>query len=137
MSVTCGGQCCAVFFQPRDRHLEPESGKRDFDFITDMLVPLELGVANARARRFGMRLADWIDAEGWERLEGRLYTCRHFDGRLCTAYNDRPAMCSEYPYDKGCHTCNFTASEDIRTKWWVNRRRWVFGDWWRARQGAA
>ncbi len=32
----------------------------------------------------------------------QIWTCVHFDGANCTAYEARPRMCSEYPYGKPC-----------------------------------
>lgn len=135
-AITCGGQCCAVFHQQPDRHLEPETGDRDHDYITDMLVPLDAGEANQRARRYGMNLTERIGGD-WQGNEGTFYTCRHFDGRLCTAYAERPQMCSEYPYDGDCFACSYTADADTRRRWWAARRWWVVAKWANARKGAA
>ena len=35
------------------------------------------------------------------------YSCKHWDPstRLCTNYEDRPIMCSAYPYDGMCKHC--------------------------------
>ena len=30
------------------------------------------------------------------------YTCKHFDGKRCGAYADRPHMCREFPSDRVC-----------------------------------
>lgn len=42
------------------------------------------------------------------------YTCTMFDGKSCTAYDARPRMCSEYPYDNPCEHGLLCASKDAR-----------------------
>lgn len=107
-SVQCGGRCCQRFpvnMSPArmgERYLEltawRDSGgalepwMRDHIFISEMLVPLHE-----------------------EADERPAYTCRHFDAAagLCTAYADRPAMCSDYPSygdpARGCDHCGYHA----------------------------
>ena len=70
----------------------------DGRFILDMLVPLTRRQAVARARRLGFRLPWKIGRTH------RYFTCRHWDesSRLCTVYDDRPRMCSSYPYGSTC-----------------------------------
>lgn len=82
-----------------------KSWLRDDRYIADMLIPLTPEEADARLDRLGistLRFADWHYKESAE-----LFTCRHWDEttRLCTAYESRPAMCSEYPYERPCEWC--------------------------------
>lgn len=106
MTVTCAGACCAVF----PMHLEQTQfamrkgrQKRDIEYIADMLIPLTRRQALARSRRLG-----YGDPPKYGKNYG-LFTCRHWDEqtRLCTAYDERPDMCRDYPYvgrscERGC-----------------------------------
>jgi Fe-S-cluster containining protein len=86
----CTGHCCSRFHidsRMLDRLTGPAEKSRDEKFILDMLVFLE-----------------WTDA-------GARLTCRHFDGTNCTRYEERPAMCRDYPYGKQCEFkgCTFSS----------------------------
>ncbi len=41
--------------------------------------------------------------------DGVIYTCRVWDPRTrrCTEYDQRPPMCSNYPYGRDCEWCTF------------------------------
>lgn len=78
-----------------------------------MLIPLTVEEARARAAKFGG------NPRILKRKAGHHFTCRHWDEetRLCGAYNERPAMCSEYPYGNVCELadgcCNYQVSQDV------------------------
>lgn len=115
----CTGNCCAVFHwsTPPEKLrarwtgvmgplTEEESRmERDALYIADMLVPLSPSQAIQRFQDFGFApdagkdfdLRDWLDRD-------TAYTCRHWDEqtKLCTAYEDRPKMCADYPYGQPC-----------------------------------
>lgn len=119
MADRCSGDCCRLFFQARSP-IEWEHRRRraqqvldkyrgedaDYDkpwleelYIADMLV-------------FVYTLTHRILAPGrWEHpVKGsrwHFYTCRHFDGSNCTAYDKRPRMCSEYPHYGKDHACRY------------------------------
>lgn len=106
-SDTCAGACCAAFpihrsfFRHRTGRTKPLTP--DDEFIMDMLVPLTRRQAVARSRRLG-----YPDPPRYGPAYS-LFTCRHWDEttRLCTVYDRRPAMCSDYPYsgrtcERGC-----------------------------------
>lgn len=100
---SCDGRCCAVFHFNAD--LDHVRGRVwDGEFIANMLVPLTDTQAKERATKFGI---DPLHPPG----KGRgFFTCRHWDEdtRLCTAYEDRPGMCRDYPYMKVCdHGCGY------------------------------
>lgn len=105
-SVRCGGKCCTRFpisISPatlgtrylevvawRDSGGEMDPWMRDEITVAEMLIPLH--------------------EEGDEVPQ---YTCIHHDAQsgLCTIYEDRPAMCRDFPgYDRGgsCQHCGFT-----------------------------
>ncbi len=49
------------------------------------------------------------DPEG----NGAQYVCRHYDEgtHLCTAYEQRPDMCSRFPYNRICGACGLIGPE--------------------------
>ena len=98
----CTGACCAAFYLPhgiREFRARARAGKlQDGEFIADMVIPLTPKEARERSQRFGGKLAT-----PWK-LRGHYFACRHWDEqtRLCTVYDQRPRMCSGYPYDEPC-----------------------------------
>jgi len=85
----CAGECCREFplnITYADLQIEAAKDTSDFEIfqIMDMVIPL------ATANR---------------------YTCRHWDQitKLCGNYQDRPRMCTDFPYEHGmCHICGST-----------------------------
>lgn len=47
------------------------------------------------------------------------YWCRHFDQEThrCGAYEHRPEVCTDFPYDEACVYCGFVETEDVVAKW--------------------
>jgi Fe-S-cluster containining protein len=100
----CTGHCCRRLFVhaiaerfdfslakfreviAADLAADPARVPRDYVFVADMLIPTGERVGP------GERSLEW-------------YACRHFDEKTgdCTVYDQRPKMCSEYPYRGG--TC--------------------------------
>lgn len=70
-----------------------ELDDRDLLYIADMLL-LMSGDSTMSSAREG--------EEGHELNVNHSYTCKYFDGHNCTAYEERPAMCRDYPYGKQC-----------------------------------
>lgn len=108
MSDTCGGKCCAVFtYSKTVEELRERASKQDL-YIADMLIPLTTEEVAERVEEFDVRPADFDLVDMAEK--GYLfYKCSHWDEetRLCKAYEDRPFMCRDYPYAKGCdHDCD-------------------------------
>lgn len=108
---TCGGECCAVFWLPKDA-LQPDGmkGVRDGEFIADMIVPLNRRQALRRWRKFVSTTAPLPKG----RSDRTTYTCRHWDEktRLCGVYEDRPGMCRDYPYGAACsHGCDYQVDD--------------------------
>lgn len=109
MACACKGSCCAVFtfLDPADPRFDNTA---DADFIRDMLIPLDLVEAADRLAALDIEPPYGDEAHyGWDGFsltqpERRLATCRHWDTetRLCTAYDQRPAMCRFYPYGNEC-----------------------------------
>lgn len=81
MSSRCTGHCCRRFTIDLGLLTHPEARVVEGDYIRDMVVPLE---------------PTEDDDDRW------YCTCRHFDGRDCTAYESRPPMCKDYPYGRSC-----------------------------------
>jgi Fe-S-cluster containining protein len=86
----CTGHCCKRFTisTPYEKLQQDPDSVKDGRYILDMLISLnEEGVS--------------------------VYTCRHFDkeGGNCSAYEQRPRMCSEHPmYGKKCNWLGCTLS---------------------------
>lgn len=120
--MSCDGRCCAVFMFPSSPSelrarwegvAEPARPQHRHDdlYIAEMLRPLTVEEAEARLEEFNIEPID---------TKKPLYTCRHWDGesRLCLAYDERPMMCQDYPYDKECqHGCGQKSLPHIVTKW--------------------
>lgn len=112
----CQGNCCAVFYFPSTLTALNEGRReiiRDGEYIADMLIELTNGEAVLRAESFGFEAPGISEAS-----EGHFFTCRHWDEetKLCGDYENRPAMCREYPYSKQCaHGCDCT--DGTETNW--------------------
>ncbi len=101
--MSCTGACCAVFTVAlsMDRLRQGPTvgflaaGLEDGDLLGFMLREIPVEEAEKRRERFGTY-------EGKPPLDPdrSWYRCIYWDEdtRLCTAYENRPSMCSEYPY---------------------------------------
>ena len=100
--MNCGGRCCQRFHlwhppevlkKEYEKFLENgSSGLVGIDQVYPMLVYL------------GEYYYDPIDLNNKIEKTIHHYTCKHHDKEtgLCTIYDQRPAMCSEYPYGSAC-----------------------------------
>jgi Fe-S-cluster containining protein len=98
---TCDGKCCAAFAMPGIAQLRADPASvADGPYILDMLVPLthEQAVERWTALGFGEFPAAALPADAG------VFTCRHWDEEtgLCGAYDQRPAMCRDFPYGRPC-----------------------------------
>ena len=106
MSERCTGHCCRVFHLPYSPE-EMEAKKstiQDGEFIADMIILLGKGKS-------------WPDCPSSELGgESYFYTCKHFDGTNCTAYEKRPNMCRLYPYGNACkyEGCTMKETPDVQ-----------------------
>ncbi len=127
MSDTCGGSCCALFYQsrtPEEWEALIESGDANDEqaFVAAMLIPLTDAGARYRSNHFGDGTMDKRHPDA-DLGDGHWYTCTHWDEdtRLCGVYEQRPAMCSDYPYDHDqCDlsaSCSYTADEGVQQRW--------------------
>jgi len=94
----CSGHCCREFYlpyKPLDLFIR-KKGLGDGEYIAAMVLPL--GPVRPSTGDSG--------GDGW------WYTCKHHDAKTgdCAAYDDRPRMCSEYPYGRRCEYAGCTAS---------------------------
>ncbi len=100
----CTGACCAVFPVGGLTHAEATPtlfGRIDGGAtIAAMLRPVELDEAAERIERYGLNLA-------FREYPHALFACNRWDEQTqrCMAYEARPTMCSQYPYDGACHHC--------------------------------
>lgn len=104
--VTCPGYCCAAFYWPRTvTYMRKHAGQMyDGEQIRDMLIPLTPKEARERYEKFSGKTTN---AYVWKN-RGHHFTCKNWDEetRLCKVYEDRPAMCRDYPYGQECqHGC--------------------------------
>lgn len=92
---SCTGICCRAFTVGNNEtyeQLEERLGTSDdleMLYILDMIIPV----------------AYYGDIQDVPR-----FTCCYWDpwSGLCTDYDNRPKMCSDFPYDKPCYHCGLT-----------------------------
>lgn len=100
----CTGHCCAVFTlgDPPEKITTKEWAQSavDGEKIQDMVVPLG-------------DYEPYTSDSGYTRY---FYTCRHFDGKNCNNYENRPFMCSDYPYGRKCVQLGCTLKCDQNLK---------------------
>lgn len=129
----CTGKCCAVFnwqasleemaerVEKWRSHPNTSQQMHDDVMISAMLIPLTAEEAVERAEQFDVTPPEGMTLESWAAL-GKTYTCKHWNPitMLCGAYEDRPMMCRDYPYDKPCqHDCNCTyRPDDVVQEFW-------------------
>lgn len=88
----CTGHCCKSFWLPTSPIELAHQAKR----------------AKLRKSKFDqddcLKIADMVIYQRPHEKGGHRYTCKHFDAISgnCTNYENRPKMCSEYPYGSKC-----------------------------------
>lgn len=108
--TTCTGACCAAFvisggMDNFKRLLDGRTNEYRGDHMVrlkDILEPISSDEARDRLTRFGGSLKDFDPAQ-------QMFKCTKWDEttRRCTVYEQRPAMCHDYPSkacDHGCST---------------------------------
>lgn len=123
----CSGHCCSDFtleFSPEEIRMKalkirkaPDSEwKRSLLEIARMLIFL----------RFDKQEPGWRKPAGATRYH---YTCKNFDPvtRNCMNYENRPSMCSDYPYGRSCayKGCTRVCAPKIA---WNQQSHWIHGD---------
>lgn len=117
MGDRCTGHCCERFYLP----YSPE----DLQKIKENSIAVDRGeerpyphLINSNTEEI-TKIADmailveysnrWVGGDGHydqngDPVRGHYYTCKHFDpvSGNCTNYENRPKMCSEYPYGRMC-----------------------------------
>jgi Fe-S-cluster containining protein len=134
----CAGKCCAAFpytttpekLQKRWQNVrrpltKREAGwERDDLYIADMLIELP----HEEVMDLGQEFDLWKAIDNKPDGSYPMYTCRHWDpsSKLCMAYEKRPRMCAEFPYDKSCeHGCGARAEPHTQIKWLAIRVKQV------------
>lgn len=92
----CSGQCCAGFHIP----FSPDDLKKGWRALQDgkqvkgMLVHLRVVPPGG----------DMPMGTNTSNEDAHIYTCKHHDKKTgdCSIYEQRPAMCRDYPYGKEC-----------------------------------
>lgn len=115
---------------------------KDIRYITDMVIFKGL---RQKIPQSGKLLSKHMDFESFKKAYGdnpttfqekldeyarvvkgdkvylHVYTCKHFDKKAgnCTAYESRPAMCSNYPYNRKCEykQCTSSCNEELEKEW--------------------
>lgn len=110
MTDRCTGHCCRLFtlsFSPDELAAAAAApgASEELKKIASMVVYAGKGKPAA----FGVRVNDLHD------VDGHRYNCRHLqaDGN-CGDYDNRPAMCSDYPYGRPCGYADCTLEPDTR-----------------------
>lgn len=95
----CTGHCCRKFFLP----FTPDQLKAEHE----KAIAWDVGGLDRVFPRYDpvemLKVAPMVipisEANG-----GYHYTCKHFDGETgnCRDYENRPKMCSDYPYGSAC-----------------------------------
>lgn len=98
----CGSCCDPVVL----RYAQADAWQYDMSdaarrWVAEDLTPMPQGEARAKAPHLfeGSDRPMPTDEHGGPRLFPHVYRCRHFDPdtRLCTAWDDRPPTCSDFP----------------------------------------
>jgi Fe-S-cluster containining protein len=97
--VTCPGDCCngtGIDAEGLEKLTRPGNDTAENLILLDMLV-----------------LTYWT-VEG-----GIKFACKRWDRetRLCTRYDERPLMCSAYPYGRGCEYCSYGTLDGSPSRW--------------------
>ena len=130
----CTGACCAVFWLPytpenlRKRAAEANAGS-DLPYIADMVISLSPRKARKRATEFGL---DWPKLKIGDDNADQVYTCRHWDegSRRCSAYETRPRLCRDYPYEGECRHCGFRETDAVQAEWRkIRNQEFVWSKW--------
>jgi Fe-S-cluster containining protein len=107
-SNECTGECCASFTLYGGA--EERFALKDDEVMKNMLTLIGKDVFNASEYPAG---EEEIYANQYN------HTCKFWDRetKLCTVYDKRPQMCSEYPYDGICGTCGMVGPkvENVET----------------------
>ena len=114
VSLACPGHCCAVFSisETIDDFARRQLRHTDGEYIYQMLRPLTLDAATEHwAISTGVPPPAWLAQMTEEPEHGLIVTCTHWDSgtRRCRSYENRPAMCRDYPYGQLCAHCGLTA----------------------------
>lgn len=107
-SVRCGGKCCEDF--PLSH-----SPERVAELYAAARALMEAGEAYDEDVVTIAEMVIRIDEDDEARPR---YTCKHLDraAGLCTIYERRPKMCSDFPgYGRGgaCHICGFRNPKEL------------------------
>lgn len=97
-SERCTGHCCRRFYM----EFSPQVLKEKYERWIEQGKPAyhDIGKVYPLLTFLGK---SYIGVDGIERQDsGYYYTCKAFDGNGCTIYDDRPQMCSNYPYGDPC-----------------------------------
>lgn len=105
-SFACGGKCCQSFplnFSPED------VGKK----YVHAMARRAAGVPLSDFERDVIYIAEMVIRIDEDDEASPRYGCRHFDEKAgrCSAYEQRPAMCRDYPNyggDFACLYCGFS-----------------------------
>jgi len=104
----CNGDCCRMFticgytYDEIKRKHEAKEDIQDLDKIVDMLVTLTKEEIEAGFEGYAKPYKKLYEDAGItiDKLIGKMFTCKHHNKEtsLCNDYENRPALCREFPY---------------------------------------
>src|SRR5690242_20432891 len=101
--MDCRGDCCVAFRVPYtlEQLAVGDVGEQDADearCMASMLVRLTVDEGNQRRLDFIQGVVPTFDRSD----EGHVFMCSNWneETRLCEIYENRPAMCRDFPYGK-------------------------------------
>jgi Fe-S-cluster containining protein len=99
--VSCSGDCCVAFPLSCSKDWLGSTRAQDGDLLAFMLREITVQEAADRRARFGVDKPVRDTGQQW-------FRCIYWDEetRLCGAYENRPAMCRDYPYPPTPRTCD-------------------------------
>jgi hypothetical protein len=98
----CTGGCCREFYLPATR-CELAVRALWYLWMGDAFTGLEIARIATMTRIVRMpEVGDLSPGGKPVEVPEPIYSCVHFDGRNCTAYDQRPRMCSGFPYGRPC-----------------------------------
>ena len=113
MSDRCTGHCCRSFHLP----YSPTELRR-------YIIEGEQHLNGRKHVYDGLQILDMVMYLGWKPADedgpppqGHIYTCKNLNVETndCTAYETRPGMCRDYPYNKPCRYqgCTEPSKHDV------------------------
>lgn len=121
MTARCKGLCCAAFYIQNPRFFEDPKRFTDGEKVAGMLVAITMEDLPVSTRRQLPTLQAATHAT--------IHTCNRWDPmtKRCTKYEDRPALCRDFPYRDPCHVKGCRVGHPVRARFAARRQRRMAG----------